>query len=116
MLFNGARARHPCAEAMQYVYLNGELDAIFRDNIDEDIDTARLVEHFEAICALCVKHFPPAIANSIDPASTNTRKLAIFSQMFSGRVLSPFGARILHKELKETNRCPDEEHPYSFAP
>ena len=108
--------RYQCSEAMQYVDLRWQLDAIFDENPDERIDKARLVEHFEAISKLCVKYSPAAIANSIDLASTNTtRKLGLFHQMFSGSALSLFGQSILNKELKDTNRCPDEEQPYSFA-
>ena len=109
VLFNGDRARHTCTEAMQYVDLGGELDAIFDDNIDEDIDTERLVDHFEDICELCVKHSAPAIANSIDLTSINTtRRLELFNQMFSGGGLSLFGRKILNKDLKAMNRCPQE--------
>ena len=84
-----------------------ELRHILKDHQHESIQKARLVEHFEDICKLCVECSPPALARNPDHvlASMNaTRKLAKFNLMFSGQVLSPFGERVLRKGLKKSKK------------
>lgn len=81
-----------------------ELREILIDHEHESIQKARLVEHFEDICRLCVKYSPPALARNPDRvlASMNaTRKVAKINLMFSGQALSPFGQRVLRRGLKD---------------
>lgn len=89
------------------VDVTGELDAIFSEPEHESIQKARLVEHFEDICKLCVECSPPALARNPDRvlvSMNTTRKLAKFNLMFSGQALSPFGQRVLRKGLKKSKK------------
>ena len=93
--------------AWEEVDVPGELQAILDEPEHESIEKARLVEHFQDICKLCVECSPPALARNPDRvlASMNaTMKLAKFNLMFSGQALSPFGQRVLRKGLKKSKK------------